>query len=526
MLAEQTGLYTLLKEFDHMCRKHDIEYYMEGGSVLGAIRHRGFLPWDDDVDLCITRDNWQKLLAVLDDELPAGRELFCYERFPEYKRDTNKYTNLETTVTYPNHIVDGMACGQHIDVFVIDPAPADPDEKAEYLALATVYSELMMPVYVMSDEIVNYLDLYYEYKKMMDEKGRDYVLNLLREKLFTIEDTDDIREYYLRWGNRHAFYSKSFYGKPAEVEFEDGKFYVPSQYYRYLHDYFGDSWMIVPEAHEQAEHNSYGNMNVPCETFRADYAPFIDFDQMLKENNERKKHNIGKLKAEETVRRDRAEMLKVMYEVEFEDLLKALPEEVQQMLDGQQYEKLADYFDGYCSAQLDRALRKYGLLLDVDENVLYAAVLSMAMAGRFGDAQKLVLINRNNSGCSSQRIDHLMELISDIRECVILNEEGNYTEAKVLAEKWIGEFPLQLNMAAFLIRQTLREGGEPAQLAAQAEKLMSCYSKSDELMKLMGDLLSASGNEAEAAVWYRKCADCTRNGLLLMELADFTAQNA
>jgi len=521
MLAEQTGLYTLLKEFDHMCRKHDIEYYMEGGSVLGAIRHKGFLPWDDDVDLCMTRDNWQKLLAVLDDELPAGRELFCYERFPEYKRDTNKYTNLETTVTYPNHIVDGMACGQHIDVFVIDPAPADPEEKAEYLALATVYSELMMPVYVMSDEILKYMDLYKKYKKIMDEKGRDYTLNLLRDQLFTLEDTDETKEYYLRWGNRHAFYSKSFYGKPAEVDFEDGKFYVPPQYYRYLHDYFGDSWMIVPEAHEQAEHNSYGNMNIPCETFRADYAPFIDFDKMLKENYERKKHNLGKLAAEDTVKRDRAEMLKVMYEVEFEDLLPALSAEAQKLLDEQQFEKLADHFNGYCNAQLDRSLRNYGMLLDVDENVLYAAALSMAMAGRFGDAQKLILINKNNGGRTSDRLDHLNDLIVDVRECVILNEEGRYDEAKVLAEKWNGEFPLQLNMASFLIAQALREGKDVAQLAAEGEKLMEVYPNSDELMKLMGDLQSACGNEEDAKAWYRKCKASTRNGLLLMELADY-----
>ena len=66
MIEMQVGLLTLLKEFDAICRKHDITYYLEGGSLLGAVRHKGFLPWDDDVDLSMTRDNFQKLLAVID----------------------------------------------------------------------------------------------------------------------------------------------------------------------------------------------------------------------------------------------------------------------------------------------------------------------------------------------------------------------------------------------------------------------------------------------------------------------------
>ena len=73
MLDEQIGLLTLLKEFDSICKKNNITYYLEGGSLLGAVRHKGFLPWDDDVDLFITRAEWQKLLKVIDKDLPEGQ---------------------------------------------------------------------------------------------------------------------------------------------------------------------------------------------------------------------------------------------------------------------------------------------------------------------------------------------------------------------------------------------------------------------------------------------------------------------
>ena len=160
MLDEQIGLLTLLKEFDSICKKHKITYFLEGGSLLGAVRHKGFLPWDDDIDLCITRSEFKKLLEVIDQDLPANREIYCYERYPSYLRETVKYTNLDSTVLFPNHILDGLAAGQHIDLFILDPVPSDPKELEEYKALATVYSELMTPVYVMCEDIIHYQEQY------------------------------------------------------------------------------------------------------------------------------------------------------------------------------------------------------------------------------------------------------------------------------------------------------------------------------------------------------------------------------
>ena len=66
MNRQQQELTKILKKFDHFCLKYGIDYYLCGGSALGAIRHNGFLPWDDDVDLDITRANYQKLQECSD----------------------------------------------------------------------------------------------------------------------------------------------------------------------------------------------------------------------------------------------------------------------------------------------------------------------------------------------------------------------------------------------------------------------------------------------------------------------------
>ena len=57
------NLFKLLIELDTLCRENDIDYFLSGGTALGAIRNQCFLPWDDDIDLFITRENWKKLYA-------------------------------------------------------------------------------------------------------------------------------------------------------------------------------------------------------------------------------------------------------------------------------------------------------------------------------------------------------------------------------------------------------------------------------------------------------------------------------
>lgn len=67
---QQLVMLEMLKELDRICRKHDIPYFLFWGTLLGAVRHDGFIPWDDDLDVAVMRKDYKKLLKVLPDELP------------------------------------------------------------------------------------------------------------------------------------------------------------------------------------------------------------------------------------------------------------------------------------------------------------------------------------------------------------------------------------------------------------------------------------------------------------------------
>ena len=70
----QLVMLRMFKIFDYLCRKHQIEYFLNGGTLLGAIRHRGFIPWDDDLDVGMTRENYEKFVQYAVPELP--RDIF------------------------------------------------------------------------------------------------------------------------------------------------------------------------------------------------------------------------------------------------------------------------------------------------------------------------------------------------------------------------------------------------------------------------------------------------------------------
>ena len=81
---QQLRMLELLEVIDVICRKHQIPYWLSSGTLIGAARHKGFIPWDDDLDIEMLRSDYLRLLKVLPQELPDNLALQTNETDPNY----------------------------------------------------------------------------------------------------------------------------------------------------------------------------------------------------------------------------------------------------------------------------------------------------------------------------------------------------------------------------------------------------------------------------------------------------------
>ena len=130
----------VLKEIDRICRKHHIQYMLDSGTLLGAVRHKGFIPWDDDADVAFTRPNFERFMDVAQAELPEGMSLLRPEDF----RSGRAFYDFTPRIIYEHSRVhrdseemrfyEGKLNHIWVDLFILDRLP-DKDWQAEWTRL-------------------------------------------------------------------------------------------------------------------------------------------------------------------------------------------------------------------------------------------------------------------------------------------------------------------------------------------------------------------------------------------------------
>ncbi len=115
----------ILKDFIDICEKHDLEYCAYGGTVIGAIRHEGFIPWDDDIDVLMLREDYEKFLKIMDEMQSEKYELLNIDKYEDYHYMFSKLSLKGTK--FKNHwcLKKSFNVGINIDIFIFDYIASD-----------------------------------------------------------------------------------------------------------------------------------------------------------------------------------------------------------------------------------------------------------------------------------------------------------------------------------------------------------------------------------------------------------------
>lgn len=224
---QQMRMLELLKAIDAICKKHDIPYWLSSGTLIGAARHKGFIPWDDDLDIEMMRKDYLRLIEILPKELPDNFVLQTNETDPNYififgkLRDTHSFL-AETNDYDRNFLYQGI----YIDIFPMEHIPyglawiAGHMQGQIYKQLKkkstseTVIQKNINRIYQFNTRIgfpvLRFLSKVYRSKAIRHSFGTAYFSPRFAEDLFPLGEIEFEGELFPAPGNTHAYLTKIY----------------------------------------------------------------------------------------------------------------------------------------------------------------------------------------------------------------------------------------------------------------------------------------------------------------------------
>lgn len=119
----------MLLDFDRVCRKHNLRYSLAYGTLLGAVRHKGYIPWDDDIDIMMPREDYETLLTLADEQYEDGYEVWEHRKTEGYVHPIAKMVNTKTVLVEKLNIDKVKPLGVYLDIFPLDKISNDKTEQ-------------------------------------------------------------------------------------------------------------------------------------------------------------------------------------------------------------------------------------------------------------------------------------------------------------------------------------------------------------------------------------------------------------
>lgn len=240
----------ICKALDETCKSHGLTYYLWAGTMIGAVRHQGFIPWDDDMDIAMPRADYDKLIAHCKEWLPQQYEMICSENDANYPLPFAKIQDANTTLIERAHM--HYTGGIYLDVFPIDGVPTEWIARhwqfTQYQYWKKVLYLLYRDPYKHGHGVSSWIPLlcrkFYTLKGVQD-KIRTLLHKYSYDNNILVADYDD---------GMKGVMNKNILGHPTAFTFENTTLLGVEHYEAYLSNKYGD-YMTLPDEKHQRQHN-------------------------------------------------------------------------------------------------------------------------------------------------------------------------------------------------------------------------------------------------------------------------------
>ena len=245
----------IMKKIHTFCTENDIGYCLAYGTLLGAVRHSGFIPWDDDIDIFMKADDYAKFKELF----PAWAEK-QHLYFAYYENSEHRYNNIfgkvcdDRTILVQPLLKERIELGVFVDVFMLDNFPDNALARKIYSKRRSLMVRMLRASRLDADKI-DESTLYSPLKKRFIHLFSGMNTEKLYKKIQRIRNKHNktITKDLYSWDSG-SWYSRDEYDKRILHKFEDAEFYIPSNYDEILKKDYGDYMQLPPESQRVPHH--------------------------------------------------------------------------------------------------------------------------------------------------------------------------------------------------------------------------------------------------------------------------------
>lgn len=270
----QTKSLEILKYFIKLCNENNLRYWCGGGTCIGAIRHKGFIPWDDDIDVFMPRPDYEKLYEIWNNI--ADTKNYALARTTEniniHQADM-QLVDLNTTFINKHSVNEDILHGISIDIMPFEGCP-----KSKFLRAVQIYHSIMYCIFNVQRLPDNQGALIRKitsviYKIIKNPKTRYKIWKSHEKQMskYNFDTSPLVKETITSFRALFFPYPRSYFNT-TEVDFEDIKINIPKNYNEYLTRIFGNYMSLPSENGRCAKHNvEYMNITEPFTKFKGIY---------------------------------------------------------------------------------------------------------------------------------------------------------------------------------------------------------------------------------------------------------------
>ena len=244
--------FDILKHFNTFCQENSLSFYLSNGTLLGAVKYGGFIPWDDDIDVLMPRKDYEKFISLFKDSDKFA--LYTYERNKKYKFPYAKLC-AQKTLKVETNIDSGIDLGVDIDIFPLDTCSVHIFNNYIQKKLAIYQRGCFLSKFISTKDKSIFKQLIIRLCKLMG-----YEFFYKRLKNIVKQETIAGGEYMgcLMWPiyGKKEIIPRNVFQDTIEIEFEGEKFPAPIGYDSYLRSLYG-SYEKDPPIEKQKTHHSY-----------------------------------------------------------------------------------------------------------------------------------------------------------------------------------------------------------------------------------------------------------------------------